>query len=170
MNVLFLLIVLIFVGVVALTTLKARPKNRTNDEVWPFYPKKLLSQPEQVLYFRLVQALPNHLVLAQVQLSRLLGVKKGNNYQAWFNRINRLSADFVVCNKDSSVVAVIELDDLSHQRKDRQVADAKKDKALASAGIPVIRWQAKAIPDVATIQTMLTPNAAVSRDTHFPES
>jgi hypothetical protein len=44
---------------------------------WPFYVKRLLSQPEQVLYHRLVKALPNHIVLAQVQLSRVIGVKKG---------------------------------------------------------------------------------------------
>ena len=43
-----------------------------------------------------------------------------------------MSADFVVCNKYSSIVAVIELDDATHQRNDRQAADAKKDKALGS--------------------------------------
>jgi len=109
------------------------------------------------LYFRLVQALPDHIVLAQVQLSRLLGVKKTNNYQAWLNRISQLSADFVVCKKDSSVVAVIELDDATHQKEGRKAADAKKNKALSSAGVPILRWQAKAIPDVAAIQGAFTP-------------
>jgi very-short-patch-repair endonuclease len=133
--------------------LNSKSRNDYYDVAWPFYAKKPLSQPEQVLYFRLVEALPDHIILAQVQLSQLLGVKKGNNYQAWFNRINRMSADFVVCNKDSSIVAVIELDDSTHQREDRLTADAKKDKALSSAGIRVIRWQVKAIPDIATIQS-----------------
>lgn len=62
---------------------------------------------QKVLYFRLIQALPEHIMLAQVQLSRLLGVKKGNNYQAWSNRINCMSADFVVCNKDLSVLLLV---------------------------------------------------------------
>ncbi|MFZ2629366.1 MAG: DUF2726 domain-containing protein [Rugosibacter sp.] len=48
----------------------------------------------------------------------MLGIKKGNNYQAWLNRINRMSADFVVCNKDSSIVAVIELDDATHRKRE----------------------------------------------------
>ncbi len=164
MNMLFLLIVLVIVVVAVLAFVKVKSQGGVDDEVWPFYPKKPLSQPEQVLYFRLVQALPDHIVLAQVQLSRLLGVKKGNNYQAWFNRINRMSADFVVCNKDSSIVAVIELDDATHQKEDRQAADAKKDKALSSAGIRIIRWQAKAIPDVGVIQATFMPNIAVKRD------
>ena len=125
------------------------------EESWPFYMRRPLTEPEQVLYFRLSKALPDHIILSQVQLSRLLGVKKGNNYQAWSNRINRLSADFVVCNRDSSVVAVIELDDASHQREDRKRADAKKDKALTSAGIPVIRWKPNNLPDEMTIKQSL---------------
>jgi very-short-patch-repair endonuclease len=161
MGLIVLLLVVVVAVVVFLAFLKAKGQGGIGDQAWPFYAKKPLSQPEQVLYFRLVQALPEHIILAQVQLSRLLGVKKGNNYQAWFNRINRMSADFVVCNKDSSIVAVIELDDATHQKEDRQAADAKKDKALASANVRVIRWQARAIPDVANIQSAFMNNTMV---------
>jgi len=161
MGLIVLLLVVVVAVLVFLAFLKAKGQGGLGDEAWPFYAKKPLSQPEQVLYFRLVQALPEHIILAQVQLSRLLGVKKGNNYQAWFNRINRMSADFVVCNKDSSIVAVIELDDATHQKEDRQAADEKKDKALASANVRVIRWQARAIPDVANIQSVFMNNTTV---------
>jgi len=150
-----LLLVFVIVGLAVLAVLKSKAQGGGGDEAWPFYAKKPLSQSEQVLYFRLVQALPDHIILGQVQLSRLLGVKKGNNYQAWSNRINRMSADFVVCKKDSSVVAVIELDDATHQREDREAADEKKDKALASAGVRIVRWQAKSMPDIASIQAAL---------------
>ena len=161
MDLIVLLLVVVVAVVIFLAFLKAKGQGGIGDQAWPFYAKKPLSQPEQILYFRLVQALPEHIILAQVQLSRLLGVKKGNNYQAWFNRINRMSADFVVCNKDSSIVAVIELDDATHQKEDRQAADAKKDKALASANVRVIRWQAKAIPDVANIKSTFMNNTTV---------
>ena len=154
------LVLLVFLVIVMLAVMKANFRN-TSNQAWPFYAKKPLSQPEQVLYFRLVEALPENIILAQVQLSRLLGVKKGNNYQSWFNRINRMSADFVVCNKDSSVVAVIELDDASHTSSARQVADSKKDKALSSASIKVIRWNVKNIPDASTIRTAVLPPAPV---------
>ncbi len=158
MGSIFLLLIVVVAVIVALVFLKAKTQGVVSNEVWPFYAKKPLSQPEQVLYFRLVQALPEHIILAQVQLSRLLGVKKGNNHQAWSNRINRMSADFVVCNKDSSIAAVIELDDGTHQRETRQAADAKKDKALGSAEVRVVRWQVKTLPDIATIQALFLPN------------
>jgi very-short-patch-repair endonuclease len=157
MWILFIAVALILGAILLkLNPLKGNVQNLV-EETWPFYARKPLSEPEQILYFRLIKALPEHIVLAQVQLSRLLGVKKGNNSQAWFNRINRLSADFVVCNKDSSVVAVIELDDASHEREDRQKTDAKKDKALASAGVRMIRWRTKALPDDAAIKQSLLP-------------
>ncbi|HTR00501.1 MAG TPA: DUF2726 domain-containing protein [Candidatus Acidoferrum sp.] len=114
---------------------------------WPFYAKKPLSQPEQVLYHRLVTALPECIVLAQVQLSRVLGVKKGFNFHEWNNRINRMSLDFLVCLKDSTIVAAIELDDKTHEKSERITADNKKEKALTAAGIKLIRWNTNEMPD-----------------------
>jgi hypothetical protein len=122
---------------------------------WPFYIKKPLTQPEQVLYHRLVKALPEHIVLAQVQVSRVLGVKKGSNFNEWNNRINRLSYDFVVCGKDSTVLAAIELDDKTHESSQRTATDQKKNKATADAGLRLIRWNVKALPDESAIQAQL---------------
>lgn len=151
-----LILVIVVLAVLAALFFVAKGKRGAGDAPWPFYAKKPLSSPEQVLYFRLLKAMPEHIVLAQVALSRILGVKKGNNFGEWFNRINRMSADFVLCLKDSTIVAVIELDDVSHEKADRQAADAKKDKALRSAGIRVVRWSVKSMPDEAAIKAALT--------------
>jgi hypothetical protein len=62
-----LLLVIVVVVVIVLAILKAKSQGGAGDEVWPFYAKKPLSQSEQILYFRLVQALPDHIILAQVQ-------------------------------------------------------------------------------------------------------
>lgn len=125
MGTLFVIVVIcIVIAVVALALFK-KGGALSNDD-WPFYPRRPLSSVEQILYFRLAKALPEHIVLAQVQLSRILGVKKGHNYRAWSNRINRMSADFVVCTRDSSILAVIELDDATHAARNRVEADAKR--------------------------------------------
>lgn len=152
-----LLIALIVLAVVAIILIKLKQRSGLNDSevAWPFYAKKPLTQPEQVLYHRLVSALPDHIVLAQVQLSRILGVKQGNNFHEWNNRINRMSLDFVVCNKDASVIAVIELDDKTHEKATRREADEKKDKALESAGVRLVRWKVNALPDEAAIKLAL---------------
>ncbi len=155
MSFIFLFIVIVVVIAILLFLKSKSLGTLGGTEVWPFYAKKPLSQPEQVLYFRLVEALPDHIILAQVQLSRFLGVKKGHNYQSWSNRINRMSADFVICNKDSSIIAVIELDDSTHNKASRQEADAKKNRALEAAGIKLIRWHVKSIPEVSAIKSLL---------------
>jgi len=122
---------------------------------WPFYAKKLLSAPEQALYFKLCRVFPEHIIFSQVSLSRILGVKKGYNNYSWNNRISRMSADFVICEKDFSVLAVIELDDKSHLIPSRIKADRKKDKAITDAGLKIVRWQIKKMPDEAEMKSLL---------------
>jgi very-short-patch-repair endonuclease len=75
-----------------------------------------------------------------------------------------MSADFVVCNKDSSIIAVIELDDESHEREIRKTADSKKNKALSDAGISMVRWQVKMLPDEPKIKASILPNSALKED------
>ena len=152
MKFLIIVLVLLAAAVFIIAKLKRREGFDVGDGSWPFYAKKPLTQPEQILYHRLVSALPQHIVLAQVQLSRVLGVKQGFNFNEWNNRINRMSLDFVVCHKDSTIIAAIELDDKSHEKTSRKEADDKKGKALSAAGVALIRWQASALPDEAAIR------------------
>jgi hypothetical protein len=151
LNAIFFLFIIGVIGVFIYLKKQNGPK-RQEKELFPFYSKKPLSPPEQILYHRLVSALPGYIVLAQVQLSRVLGVKPGHNVQSWNNRINRMSLDFLICQKDSSIVAAIELDDRSHNLESRKEQDIKKNGALAAAGVRLIRWQVNALPDEATIQ------------------
>lgn len=147
----------IFATVVAISILGGYRRSSVISGPWPFYLKRLLTQPEQVLYHRLVKALPNHIVLAQVQVSRVLGVKKGSRFQEWNNRINCMSYDFVICDKSAAVIAAIELDDKSHESERRKDTDAKKTKATVDAGLKLVRWQVKALPDEAAIQREIIP-------------
>jgi hypothetical protein len=93
------------------------------------------------------------------------GINKHANFAEWNNRINRMSLDFVVCAKDATVIAPIELDDSSHDRASRVSADAKKQKALASAGISLLRWQCSALPDEATIRRAFAAKNITVRST-----
>jgi len=163
--------VVLVIAFIATAFLKKRGRSGAEIE-WPFYAKRVLTQPEQILFYRLVKALPELIVLAQVQVSRVLGVKRDFNFHAWNNRINRLSYDFVICSKDSSVLAVIELDDGSHTRQSRADTDRKKDSATAAAGIRLIRWHVKSLPDEATIQAAFIkePHPVIEQIVQSPPS
>jgi Protein of unknown function (DUF2726) len=117
------------------------------DAPWPVAARNLLSAREQSLYQRLLSLYPKHQVFVQVALSQMIDVDR--NYpesESIRARYKQLVADFVLCRADLSVVAVIELDDRSHQRRDRQDADARKTKALVDAGLRLVRIPAGDLP------------------------
>ena len=117
--------------------------------------RKAMSVSEQILYLRLLEALPERIVLAKVSLARFLAVDKGSDAIQWHSRIHRMTADFVICRKDATVVAVVELDDAGNNAKERRTIFEKKERALAAAGIPIVRWQAKLMPEVTAIRRQL---------------
>jgi hypothetical protein len=123
-----------------------------NDKRLPYYKKCVLSQPEKVLYFRLTDALPDHIVLSKVQMSQIIGVKRVDDYYSWFNKISRMSVDFLVCNKDFSIVAAIELDDSMPDIVSNQQVNFSKEKALISSCIKVLRWHTRSLPSTSDIR------------------
>jgi very-short-patch-repair endonuclease len=166
MKLLLAILVVLAIGL-AILSLVIRSKRGRTDRPWPYFAKKPLTVPEQILYFRLLKALPDQIVLAQVQLSRMLGVKKGSDYQRWFNRINQMSADFVICTKDATIVAVIELDDSSHRNDRRRTTDEKKGRALGAAGIKVVRWHVQELPDSAAIRSTVLTDVSVNPESQL---
>jgi len=144
-----LAIVVIAVFVLMLKTKKKSGEDQDSTEIdfLPvFYEKKPLTDTEIKAFERLRKALPNCIILAQVQVSQIVGIEKGKGTQAWFNKISRKSVDFLICLDDFTIVAAIEVDDKSHDNSARQAKDADKDTALGSAGIKLLRWRAESLP------------------------
>lgn len=123
-----------------------------NQEVWPFEKRSLLTETEQRFYKILKEAIPEYPIYIQVPLSQMMRVKYGYDRHNWNNRVNRMSVDFVVCDHHTHIIAAIELDDPSHDNEKRQADDAKKDKALGSANIKVIRYRVENMPNLSKIR------------------
>ena len=105
------------------------------------------------MYFRLVEAFPEYVVLAEVAFSALLYARG----QGTRNAFNRLRADFVVCDKSFRVVAVIEVDDSTHDNKVGREKDAARDVMLEGAGYRVLRY--RSVPDVERLRhDIITPS------------
>lgn len=141
MTLLIVIVVGLIAVVVVITIMRTTMGTVAEPERFPFEQTRPLSEREQVLYWRLRKVLPDQMVLAQVAVSRILRVEKGHDFRAWLNRISRMSVDFMVCLPDGTIVAAIELDDASHDIDERLLADAKKSKALESAGIKLLRFR-----------------------------
>jgi hypothetical protein len=138
------LLIIVLLGIWILR--KKVPRASVNEH-WPLIASRLLSEREQALYQRLVGMYPEHVVLAQVALSQLITVRPGaRNRQSIRNHYAHLVADFVLCRRDFSVLAVIELDDSTHARADRQDRDRRKTRAVEAAGLRLVRLEAGPIP------------------------
>lgn len=149
----FTLSLIVLVLVVALALFLKKIPMKSAGRVWPVYAKKPLSHVEQALYFRMMKALPELVILAQVQYSHFLGLKKGaHNPLSVLNSLQHKSADFLVCDKSLTVLAVIELHDAGPARRSRRITDATKDAVLKVAGIRLIRWSVNEMPDAAGIR------------------
>jgi very-short-patch-repair endonuclease len=96
--------------------------------------RRPLTEREQSMYFRLCSTFPELVILSQVSFSALLISPQ----QSTRNGYNRKVADFVLCTKAFDVLAVIELDDKSHQGN--EAADEVRDSWLKSAGLRIVRY------------------------------
>jgi Protein of unknown function (DUF2726) len=133
------------------------------DAPWPVAARKLLTDREQSLYQSLVRLYPEHRIFIQVALSQLIDVPEDHPERLSIrNRFSQLVADFVLCRSDLGVVAVIELDDRSHERRDRQDADARKTKALVDAGLRLVRIPAGVLPSVEKLREIIDADRALS--------
>ena len=121
--------------------------------VWPFEPMPIMTPTEVIFFNRLQQAVPELIIFGQVQLSRIIMPNDDTDQGFWFNRICRMSVDYVLVDQDKqTVLLAIELDDWTHNTRRRQQQDEKKDKALLSAGIPILRINGEAMPDAALLR------------------
>lgn len=104
-----------------------RPKQR-------YYSKRVITQFESKMFYRLKQAFPEYHVLAQVAFSALI---THTNFKIRA-KFNRKVTDFVLLDEKLEVIAIIELDDPSHIGKEEE--DAQRDAMLESAGYRVYRF------------------------------
>lgn len=153
MSEILIAVVAVIVLLVIFWLKKPKEKAVKGDElaIWPFEPMPIMTDSEVQFFKKLQHALPEYTVFSQVQLSRIIepSEEAGRDRQFWFNRVCRQSVDFVLIDQNmQTVLAAIELDDWTHESAARQKQDAKKDKALASAGIPIIRFHAEKMPSI----------------------
>lgn len=89
----------------------------------------------------------DYAILGKLRLADIIRVRKGLSNSARTSALNRITSkhvDFALCDLATrEVIGVIELDDASHQKASRQRRDEFVDKALETAGVPVVHITAR---------------------------
>ena len=128
---------------------------------WPPQATRVLTSHERTLYATLVRALPDHLVLSQVPLSRFIKVPKRHSYAEWLRRLGYQSVDFVVCDMTSHVVAVIELQPTANEVNERARKRLKRiQRTLKAAEIPLLVWAETNLPSADAARAAILPPPA----------
>jgi len=131
-----------------------RNDNLDTVAAWPPEAARVLTLPERQAFDLLRRALPNHLILAQVPLSRFIRVPMRHSYTDWLQRVGQLSADLVVCDSASRVLAVIDIrsnaeTDRSRRRHERLA------RVLRAAGVRVHAWTEGELPGLSEVRALV---------------
>jgi len=143
MSMLIGMVLLTIIILAILSVLKKRESKDRNGKRSPIKGKRIITMNEQPTFIKLREALPEHIILAQVAFSAFM-TAQGYTTR---NLFNRKVADFVVLDRAFNIVAIVELDDSSHKGKEK--IDAERDALIREAGFRVVRY--KRTPELAQI-------------------
>ncbi|SFF29379.1 DUF2726 domain-containing protein [Nitrosomonas sp. Nm166] len=124
---------------------------------------RLFSQAERYFFLALKQALSDEYeIFAKVRIADILTPDHALSRRNWnsaFYKISSKHFDYVLCDKETLVViAVIELDDSSHNLHKTRTRDIFVEKACKTAGLKLIRFPCKANYQVQAVRDKVTNN------------
>ncbi|MCD9502149.1 DUF2726 domain-containing protein [Photobacterium phosphoreum] len=168
------IIIVVIVGLIAFSAFttgsssQAPVPEKTQEETptEPEYQYKkidsLVTTTELKFYKALVQATPSeYVVCPKVRIADVLdvGVTRKGNRKLWhrhFLKISQKHFDFVICNvSDMSFVCAVELNDASHNRKDRVERDEFVRMACESADVTLHEVLPKQNYDIEELTSMI---------------
>jgi very-short-patch-repair endonuclease len=151
----FLIVVLL--AIAALKRYVHGPSARSSDiEDLPYALRRAVMSPAERSFLGILEEVVDasqYYVFPQTPLASLVYVPRGNgSYLRHENRIRSKVVDFVLCTKDAvAPVLVIELDDSSHERDDRQERDAFVDSVMNKVRLPILHVKARRDYDPRTL-------------------
>jgi hypothetical protein len=123
---------------------------------WPPESVRVLSITERQAYDLLRRAMPGFLVMAQVPLARFIRVPSRRSYAEWLQRVGSLSADLMLCDSGSRVLAVIDIRNAQETERSRRRHE-RMARVLRAARIPVYEWREGKLPSATEARGAFAP-------------
>jgi len=131
-----IVVLLILVFVIKLIGIK--------EPVGEFRKAKFMSEAEIRFFKSLSEAIgPKYRIFAKPRLNDIVYAVDSNRsrYQSRANKLRMKHVDFLLCDPATlTPICVIELDDSSHSRQDREARDGFVNNALKAAGVPIAHF------------------------------
>ncbi|NJK80604.1 MAG: DUF2726 domain-containing protein [Chloroflexaceae bacterium] len=134
---------------------------------FPYHLRDHFLSPAELHFYSVMRTMINGSVTicTKVGLQDIFYVKPDDpsRYRIYTNKIDRKHVDFLLCNATTMQPLVgIELDDKTHQRKDRQERDAFVDSVFKAAGLPLVHIPVRRAYRTEDIRAQLSPYLGVS--------
>lgn len=113
----------------------------------------IMTPNEHEFFVRLQQAFSGH-VFPQVAMAALITPQREPGDKLWradFQRISQKRVDYALFTSAMQLVAIVELDDKTHNAR----ADRRRDALLETAKVPVLRWNSAKKPSIGEIKRRL---------------
>lgn len=119
------------------------PEVSTGEKVtYPYKLTQRIFSPKEGYFYRDVSPIADRLgliVFTKIRLADLLEVPKNHpDFTKWFNKIKAKHVDFVFVDSNYKIRLLVEVDDPSHNRPDRQARDEEVDEMFRQQGLEVL--------------------------------
>lgn len=151
--------IIIAVVVLVLLIIVSKLKGLKNP-VGEFRKARFMSDAEVRFYKALSEAIGmKYRIFAKPRLNDIVYAVDANrsNWQSRSNKLRMKHVDFLLCDTTSLVpVCVIELDDSTHARQDREARDGFVNSALKAAGVPIAHFPVRSAYPINEITQKIT--------------
>lgn len=155
--IIYIIIIAIIIGIAAAISMKISNIQKQPKET--YRKKYLLTKNEYSFYQKIKPTIKEHnlKILCKIRLADLIEPEPNKNQKEWyaaFNRIKSKHIDFAIATEDMNIIALVELQDSTHQNSDRKERDEFINNAVTNAGYTLLLVYNN-IDGVKQIQTFL---------------
>jgi hypothetical protein len=117
--------------------------------------RRAFSQAQGLLWTRLSDALPEHVVLMSVPITRFISVRQAGGLGRNQRKLEALTVDYGIFRSDGTVSSVVILEGTATSLTRRQIK--LRGKLLDRAAIKSVTWDVKPLPTIEMISRLLNP-------------
>lgn len=142
-------VVVVIIFVILLTIMKSKinslqkEENKKVSEPMPYELVNSIFTKSEKTAFDIIKTVcdkKNLLLFAKVRLADVAKIEKGNNnFNYWFNKIRSKHVDYLICeSEDVKPILAVELDDYTHNKRERKERDIFVDEVYEKIGLPIL--------------------------------
>lgn len=132
-----------------------RRKRKSLPKRWNLAGRPVFNADERALYRRLVQTLPDHVILAKLPLLRFCQAMSRKESILWYDLLQPMHVGFAICAPNGRVLAAVDVDHGALSARQKRI----KSEALRACGVHYVRYRADDFPSAADIKRWISSDA-----------